>query len=88
MELDILWTNLIIGMAPRKLSAKGKAIATKPAPTPKARRSKLAKENNITAEEEAEIKEAWNLFRLEDIEGYEDEKEGVLRTSSVRDVLR
>ncbi|KAJ9604197.1 hypothetical protein H2200_011031 [Cladophialophora chaetospira] len=75
-------------MPPRKTPAKGKAAATKPTPTPKARRSKLAKENDITAEEEAEIKEAWNLFRLEDVEGYEDEKEGVLRTSNVRHVLR
>ncbi|OCT45426.1 Centrin-1 [Cladophialophora carrionii] len=75
-------------MPPRKPSAKGKAPATKTATTSKSRRSKLAKDNDITAEEEAEIKEAWNLFRLEDVEGYEGEKEGVLRTSNVQHVLR
>jgi hypothetical protein len=75
-------------MPPRKQPSKGKAPAAKPATTSKPRRSKLAKENDITAEEEAEIKEAWNLFRLEDVEGYEEEKEGVLRTSNVQHVLR
>ena len=44
-------------MPPRKTPAKGKAAATKPTPAPKARRSKLAKENDITAEEEAELAE-------------------------------
>ena len=75
-------------MPPRKTPAKGKAPSIKPAPISKARRSKLAKENDITAEEEAEIKEAWNLFRIEDVDGYEDEKEGVLRTNNVPHVLR
>jgi hypothetical protein len=75
-------------MPPRKNPAKGKGAATKPTAPKAARRSALAKENDITAEEEAEIKEAWNLFRLEDVEGYEDEREGVLRTSNVRHVLR
>jgi len=75
---------------PRKATAKSKASASSKA-TPsasKARRSKLAKENDITAEEEAEIKEAWNLFRQDDVEEYEDEKEGVIRTVDVKAVLK
>ncbi|KIX92407.1 uncharacterized protein Z520_11882 [Fonsecaea multimorphosa CBS 102226] len=80
-------------MPPRKTPAKGKAAvrSTRDAnssATPKARRSKLAKENDITAEEEAGIKEAWSLFRLDEVEEYEDEKEGVIRTSDVQNVLK
>ncbi|KIX08786.1 uncharacterized protein Z518_03443 [Rhinocladiella mackenziei CBS 650.93] len=80
-------------MPPRKAPSKGKAPAVKSTSdhTPSAsrsRRSKLAKENDITAAEETEIKEAWNLFRLDDVEGYEDEKDGVIRTTEVRSVLK
>jgi len=52
----------------------------------KSRPSKLAKENNITAEEENEIKEAFHLFSTTN-EEFEDEKEGVIRTSDVRRTL-
>ncbi|EHY53279.1 hypothetical protein ABEF92_000617 [Exophiala dermatitidis] len=77
-------------MPPRKTPSRGKqAASTKAGPSSsKPRRSKLAKENDLTAEEEAEIKQAWNLFRLDDIEEYEDEKEGVIRTKDVRNVLK
>ncbi|KAK5442675.1 hypothetical protein LTS15_010882 [Exophiala xenobiotica] len=78
-------------MPPRKTPAKGRASASKgktPASAPKPRRSKLAKESEITAEQETEIKEAWNLFRLDDVDEYEDEKEGVIRTGEVKDALR
>ncbi|KAK3952490.1 hypothetical protein QBC32DRAFT_259921 [Pseudoneurospora amorphoporcata] len=44
------------------------------------RQSKLAKENNITAQEEAEIKEAFSLFA----EPMEGEKEGVIPIGDVR----
>ncbi|EXJ83996.1 hypothetical protein A1O3_04663 [Capronia epimyces CBS 606.96] len=75
------------GHAPSR--GKSAASSSRAGPsTPKARRSKLAKENDLTAEEEAEIKEAWNLFRLDDVEDYEDEKEGVIRTTDVRNVLK
>lgn len=74
---------------PRKTPSKGKAaISRQTATASKSRRSKLAKENDITAEEEAEIKEAWALFRREDIEEYEDEKEGVIFTHDVKNVLK
>ncbi len=87
---------------PRKGPARGKAGgASRPgsskdasaSTTKSARRSKLAKENDITAEEEIEIKEAWNLFRVPDDdidldEEYRDEKEGVIRTSDVRNALK
>ncbi|RMZ84754.1 hypothetical protein DV737_g1010, partial [Chaetothyriales sp. CBS 132003] len=36
----------------------------------------LAKDSGISAQEEAEIKSAWSLFKVDDAEGYEDEKEG------------
>ncbi|KAH7632976.1 hypothetical protein B0T09DRAFT_406536 [Sordaria sp. MPI-SDFR-AT-0083] len=44
------------------------------------RQSKLAKENNITAQEEAEIKEAFSLFA----EPMDGEKEGVIPIGDVR----
>lgn len=49
-------------------------------PAPKPRVSKLAKENNITAAEEAEIKEAFGLFA----EPMDGEKEGVIPIGDVR----
>jgi hypothetical protein len=52
------------------------------------RRSKLAKENDITAEEEEEIKKAWSMFSQEDVEDYKDEKEGVLKTGDIMVALR
>ncbi len=70
---------------------KRKAAAPQLAPTSSSktttRRSKLAKENDITAEEEAEIKSAWALFSIDDADGYEDEKEGVIQTESVQKAL-
>ncbi|KAI9787076.1 MAG: hypothetical protein M1835_002857 [Candelina submexicana] len=60
-----------------------------PAPAPqekKARQSRLAKENNISAEEEAEIKEAFHLFAVQE-EGYANEKEGVIPLQGVRRAL-
>ncbi|KAF3483406.1 EF-hand protein [Arthroderma uncinatum] len=53
----------------------------------KPRLSKLAKENNITSEEEAEIKEAFHLFAVSDNDEYPSEKEGVIATRDVRRVL-
>lgn len=47
---------------------------------PKARQSKLAKENGITAAEEEEIKAAFHLFSR-DMKG---EKEGVIPIDDVR----
>ncbi|KAL1876815.1 hypothetical protein VTK73DRAFT_9192 [Phialemonium thermophilum] len=49
-------------------------------PGAKARQSKLAKEHNITAQEEAEIKEAFSLFS----EPMDGEKEGVIPIGDVR----
>ncbi|KAK5118930.1 hypothetical protein LTR62_000141 [Meristemomyces frigidus] len=47
-------------MPPKRKAPTSKP--TTPSAPPKARRSKLAKENNITSEEEAEIHEAFSLF--------------------------
>ncbi|EXJ65906.1 uncharacterized protein A1O5_10882 [Cladophialophora psammophila CBS 110553] len=75
------------------MPAKGKAAVKSTrdgnlSSTSKSRRSKLAKENDITAEEETAVKEAWSLFRLDEVEEYEDEKEGVIRTRDVQNVLK
>jgi hydroxyacylglutathione hydrolase len=59
----------------RKAPAEASTTTTK-AP----RRSKLAKEHNITAEEEAEIKEAFGLFA----EPMDGEKEGILPIDDLR----
>lgn len=72
-------------MKPRK---KQSSQAQQKAPTKSTRRSKLAKENDLTAEEEAEIKEAWSLFRQDDVEEFEDEKEGVIRTDDVNQAMK
>ncbi|KAK0638686.1 hypothetical protein B0T16DRAFT_381854 [Cercophora newfieldiana] len=47
---------------------------------PKQRQSKLAKEHNITPQEEADIREAFSLFS----EPLDGEKEGVIPTADVR----
>jgi len=60
--------------------AKRGAATPAEASTPKARRSNLAKEHNITGEEESEIKEAFKLFS-NDKKG---EKEGVIPIGDVR----
>ncbi|KAL4771959.1 hypothetical protein BDW60DRAFT_216986 [Aspergillus nidulans var. acristatus] len=52
----------------------------------KARQSKLAKENNISGEEENEIKEVFNIFS-EANEEFPDEKDGVVAREDVRKAL-
>ena len=71
---------------PRKRPAT--AALSKGKQPSKPRRSKLAVENEISAEDEAEIKDAWRMFALEEIEGFEDEKEGVMRTEDVRRAMK
>ncbi|KAF2190048.1 EF-hand superfamily Ca2+-modulated protein [Zopfia rhizophila CBS 207.26] len=50
------------------------------------RPSKLAKENDLTADQEAEIREAFGLFAIHHPD-HEDSKEGVLRRDDVRRCL-
>ncbi|EDN05889.1 conserved hypothetical protein [Histoplasma mississippiense (nom. inval.)] len=50
------------------------------------RQSKLAKENGITGDEEAEIKEAFHLFSTKS-DDYPSEKEGVIKTQDVRHAM-
>ncbi|KAJ5697836.1 hypothetical protein N7488_011520 [Penicillium malachiteum] len=52
----------------------------------RARPSKLAKENNISAEEENEIQEVFHLF-AEENEEFPDEKKGVIPREDVRKAL-
>ncbi|KAL2179139.1 uncharacterized protein P884DRAFT_321842 [Thermothelomyces heterothallicus CBS 202.75] len=74
-------------MPPRRRNpaagASSAAAASSPASKSGARLSKLAKENDITAEEEAEIREAFSLFA----EPMEGEKEGVMPIGEVRRAL-
>jgi Ca2+-binding EF-hand superfamily protein len=69
-------------MPPKKRSAQ---TASSSGPK-KARQSKLAKENNISGEEENEIKEVFNIFS-EANEEFPDEKDGVVAREDVRKAL-
>ncbi|KAH7228949.1 Las1-like-domain-containing protein [Fusarium oxysporum] len=62
---------------------KRKAPATSATAAPKARQSKLAKEHNVTAQEEGEIREAFSLFA----EPMDGEKHGVLPIDDVKSAL-
>jgi hydroxyacylglutathione hydrolase len=63
--------------------AKRRVPASSEPSAPKARQSKLAKEHNISAQEENEIKEAFNLFA----QPMKGEKEGVVPTADVRKAM-
>ncbi|KAH9878016.1 hypothetical protein J1614_003233 [Plenodomus biglobosus] len=67
-------------MPPKRRAPPNKARA------PVKRASKLAKENGLTAEQEAEIREAFGLFAVQHPE-HEGSKEGVLRKDDVRRCL-
>jgi hypothetical protein len=64
---------------PKRRAASGKYAL------PAKRPSKLAKENGITADQEAEIRDAFALFAVKHPE--HDSKEGVLRREDVRRCL-
>ncbi|TIC99283.1 Centrin-4 [Colletotrichum higginsianum] len=67
---------------PAKRKPPATAAASSDAPRPRA--SKLAKEHNMSAHEEREIREAFSLF-AEPMKGYP--KEGVIPTADVRSCL-
>ncbi|KAF1924192.1 EF-hand superfamily Ca2+-modulated protein [Didymella exigua CBS 183.55] len=67
------------------MPAKRRAAPAKARPAPK-RASKLAKENGLNADQEAEIREAFGLFAVHHPE-HEESKEGVLRKDDVRRCL-
>jgi hypothetical protein len=77
----IVFADYVLGQAP-KIKA---ASSAKAAPKPKL--SRLAKENSITNEQESEIREAFALFSVDGVEGFEDEELGVLRTDDVKRCL-
>ncbi|KAF2646125.1 EF-hand [Massarina eburnea CBS 473.64] len=64
---------------------RGRPAPSRTALAPK-RRSALAKENGITADQEAEIREAFSLFAVQHPE-FPESKEGVLRRDDVRRCL-
>lgn len=69
-------------MPPKRKQAAATASAAKP---PQRRKSKLAKEHNITADEEDEIQEAFGLFSVQNPDS--DSKESVIATNDVRRAL-
>lgn len=76
------WTLILV---PNKQPAKRRNATASTAENgsssnPKTRPSKLAKEHGISAQEEAEIKEAFGLFS----EPMDGEKEGVIPIGDVR----
>jgi hypothetical protein len=69
-------------MAPKRNAGKARAAP------PQSRRTKLARDNEISAEQESEISEAFLLFSVHDLPDYEHEAAtGVLRIEDVRRVL-
>ncbi|KUJ22077.1 EF-hand [Mollisia scopiformis] len=62
------------------MPARRRAAEPAETSTPKARQSRLAKENKITGEEENEIKEAFELFSIK----HKGEKDGVIPIDDVR----
>ncbi|KAJ5098265.1 hypothetical protein N7532_005266 [Penicillium argentinense] len=71
--------------APKPPKRRG-APASSSATPKKARQSKLAKENNISAEEENEIKEVFQLF-ADAHDDFPGEKEGVIPREDVRKAM-
>ncbi|PYH75727.1 hypothetical protein BO82DRAFT_379357 [Aspergillus uvarum CBS 121591] len=72
---------------PPKARKRGPPPPTTTAPK-RARQSKLAKENDITAAEESEIKEVFHLFVVDDeVDEFPDEKEGVIPVADVKKAL-
>ncbi len=65
---------------------RGGASSTPTPKKPRTRQSKLAKENDISAEQETEIKEAFHLFSSAN-EAFPDEREGVVSRNDVRKAL-
>lgn len=67
---------------------KRKRTAPQPSTSapPKPKLSRLAKQNNITAAQEDEIREAFSLYKV-DHRDYADEAEGVLEIKDTRHVL-
>ncbi|KAF3064226.1 Caltractin [Daldinia childiae] len=81
--LPIEWSSKLDGLVASfkpPEPPKRKAATTAAAAAPKEKQSKLAKEHNISAREEREIKEAFALFA----EPAEGEKEGVIPIKDVR----
>ncbi|KAK5167471.1 uncharacterized protein LTR77_007170 [Saxophila tyrrhenica] len=68
-------------MAPKRKQPTGSSSKT--ATTPAKRRSKLAKDNDLSADEESEIQEAFALFSFQSFSS----KESLIATSDVRRAL-
>lgn len=69
---------------PRRRGAPAAAAIAEPS---KPRLTKLAKENNITNEQESEIREAFLLFAVEVVPEFKEEKMGVMKVDDVRRCL-
>jgi Ca2+-binding EF-hand superfamily protein len=69
-------------MPPKRKQPASRAAPAKP--TPAKRRSKLAKDNDLTADEESEIQEAFSLFA---VQSSSSSKDSSIATSDVRRCL-
>ncbi|KAL3957775.1 hypothetical protein ACCO45_008353 [Purpureocillium lilacinum] len=70
-------------MPPRRKPATAASASASGSASKAPRQSKLAKEHNVSAQEEGEIKEAWGLFA----EPMDGEKNGVLPIDDVKSAL-
>jgi hypothetical protein len=80
---ELINLKLTLAQPPKR---RGGAASSAPAPPKRGRASKLAKENNITAEEENEIKEVFHIFSDKN-KDFPEEKEGVIPREDVRKAL-
>lgn len=72
--------------SPQPPKRRGAPTSSSTTTAPKRARSKLAKENDITAEEENEIKEVFQLF-ADANEDFPTEKDGVMPREDVRKAM-
>lgn len=85
MQKQSLPTDNLPKQPPKRRGAPASSSTTTTA-APRRTRSKLAKENDITAEEENEIKEVFQLF-ADANEDFPTEKDGVMPREDVRKAM-
>jgi Ca2+-binding EF-hand superfamily protein len=79
-------THILPKQPPKRRGAPASSSTTTTNTAPRRTRSKLAKENDITAEEENEIKEVFQLF-ADANEDFPTEKDGVMPREDVRKAM-
>ncbi|UPK93390.1 hypothetical protein LCI18_004325 [Fusarium solani-melongenae] len=82
-EMKNNFNDLSVNILSREMLPPKRKAAASGGAAPKARQSKLAKEHNVTPQEEGEIREAFSLFA----EPMDGEKHGVLPIDDVKSAL-